>query len=160
MQIGKSAVNTKVILEVAQEELAQMVARIKPAMQEEVLRIRAETISGRDIEGKQFDEYAPATAKLRKKNNLRTSPVNLAWTGDMLAAISVTGRFSKYKVDARIYFKDKQTSYTYLPLEGKNPVRRNVRVHTKAMENLELGREFFGMSQRHVDSFINRIVNG
>lgn len=160
MNVQKQAFNTRVIVEAGQAELARLVARIRPEMEQEVLRIRADTISGKDIHGGQFQEYAPVTARLRAKNNLRTSPVNLAWTGDMLASISVGGRFSKYKVNARIYFKDKTTSYTYLPLEGKNPVRRSVRVHEKVRQNLELGREFFGMSSQHVDSFINRIVNG
>jgi len=99
-------------------------------------KIKARTLKGKDVRGKLFKAYDPSYKLFRIKKNRQGSPVNLSFTGSMLASMTFTS-------------KDDQVNVFFLPTEdqygGKNPVKAFF---------LNKDRRFFALSRDEVEGVV------
>lgn len=131
--------NADVIVRVVQERLQQMRQRLEQVLVDEATEIVLRTQDGKDADGKPFDEYSPKYAKYRAKRGRKTDPVDLTFTGNMLAAIQTRVEDTTDGARGVIFFNS--------ALEA-----------AKARGNMER-RRFFGLSDEQVRRIRQRLAD-
>lgn len=118
-----------------QENIGREFATI---MSDEVTAMKLRTTSGYDYKGKAFKKYAPSTIKIRKAAGRNTTFVDLTFTGKMLQSLTYNINIVGNVLKGIIFFQS--------PSESE-----------KARFNLELGRDFFGISSQRLTKIKQRI---
>ena len=120
-----------------------------------VTRMVADTNRGIDIDGQAFEGYSSAYKEYRSDAGYQINPPNLTITGQMLGAMtSEVSQVGKDKVKGKIYFRRQNTAYSGKRSHSNNLQTKIVSTVDKARYNLKT-RKFFGMSQRHLQFFLN-----
>ena len=132
--------NAEVLLRLSQETLNRKLDVFEQAVSDEATRIVQRTQSGKDVNDQAFAPYSKAYAKVRQKKGRKTSPVDLLFTGKMLAAIQTRIRRFAQGIEATIYFSSPQEA-------------------AKAAGNQRL-RPFFGLSDEQVGRITKKMTEG
>ena len=130
--------NADVLLRITEETLRKKLDVFEQAVSDEATRIVLRTQAGKDVDGAAFAPYSKAYAKVRQKKGRKTSPVDLLFTGKMLAAIQTRIRRFAQGVEATIYFSNPQEA-------------------AKAAGNQRL-RPFFGLSDEQVGRITKKMT--
>jgi hypothetical protein len=130
--------NSEVIIKLVKEKLEKMSVKLETALSDEATRIVLRTQSGKDVDGSSFAPYTPKYAEHRKKKGRKEAPVDLTFTGNMLASIQTKVEKVSDGYLGTIYFGS--------ALEA-----------LKARGN-QLRRRFFGFSDEQVARIKNKLT--
>jgi len=129
--------NSEVIVRAVKERVEAQKRALQQAAADAAAEIVIRTQSGRDVEGAVFTPYTEPYEKRKAKSGRNTSPPDLTYTGNMLAAIQTDFEETSTGARARIFFNS--------ALEA-----------AKAAGN-QLKRRFFGLSEEQAKQIAQTI---
>lgn len=138
--MGIEIKNAEVIVRVVKEKLDKMTAKLEQAISDEATRIVMRTRKGLDVDGASFIPYTPKYAEYKKNKGRKTSPVDLTFSGNMLASIQTKVEKTLQGATGTIFFGS--------ALEA-----------AKARGNQER-RKFFGLSDEQVARIKKKLTEG
>lgn len=135
--MGITIKNQDVLIRLSKERLDKIEHEFEQVLADEATRMVLRTRQGKDVDGNSFAPYTPQYAKFRAKRGRRSTPVDLTFAGNMLAAITTKFERTRDKIVGRIFFN-------------------SAREATKARGNQEK-RPFFGLSDEQVKRVIEKL---
>ena len=134
--MGLKIKNTFNVARVKRELLQPMAKKLNSELLDAAAEIVQRTLSGRDMRGGEFRQYAPMTKRKKIAEGKQSDPVNLTETGQMLKSIKTTVQTLANSLVGRIFFTGGGAS-------------------TKASKHMQGAgvpkREFFGLSKEQVE---------
>ena len=102
--MGITVTNQDILIRLPKARLDAIEREFEGALQDEATRIVLRTRQGTDVNGNAFAAYSPAYAKRRQAKGRNQSPVDLTFTGKMLAAVQTKVERLAGKVVGTIFF--------------------------------------------------------
>jgi phage gpG-like protein len=131
--------NSEVIVRVVKERLRAAGKAFRRALEDEATRLVVRTRKGLDVNGQPLRPYSERYAKFRQKKGRNTDPVDLTFTGNMLAAVQTEVKETPEGYAGRIFFN-------------------SAREAAKAAYNQET-RPFFGLADEQVQRITDAVQN-
>lgn len=138
--MGIDIKNAEVIVRVVKEKLDKMTAKLEAALSDEATRIVLRTRKGLDVDGAPFAPYTEKYAAFKKSKGRKDNPVDLTFTGNMLASIQTKVEKTREGATGTIFFG-------------------SAREAVKARGNQER-RKFFGLSDEQVARIRKKLTEG
>lgn len=133
------------------KDLEDEIRRFQPVfarlLEEEIGQIEIRTRRGRGFDGSSFGRYSPGYAKFRRKRGRRTAPVDLDFTGRMLASMQSSVRRTTRGLSGEIFFNSAKEA---AKARGHMTGRLGKRGRTQP-------RKFFGISRNRREILTERV---
>ena len=125
------------LTKVVDDIIADRQKKFERAMEEAAREIVERTASGRDVNGRAFKKYSTSYAAFKKAKGRKTNPVDLTFTGKMLANVTTTFMRTATELIGRITFSSQAEA-------------------NKARWNMET-RKFFELSQKQRKAIVDKL---
>lgn len=142
-------VNLTVQGQINSQEIALGVTRtidqhLGQIISDEVTQMKIRISQGRDVKNESFKRYSPKYKDFREAKGRQTSPVDLTFTGKMLASITHNIQPKGDTTEATVFFGSAAEAL-------------------KAKGNIENGRNFFGFTQEQlvrIQDKLRKVIKG